>query len=161
MASFVETDQWHVCVMSHFKMLCLFPSCRVKWPPIMTSLMRIIASLQYGGGRCLVADNGDELLLLALEKLVGSVVAWRFLYLLRSKLISGNCFPPFTSWMSVQCSVQDVAFKTPARPILRREHILRETDPVATGNTTARNIYSPIVRFLTPSKESKYGNNNI
>lgn len=59
--------------------------------------------------------------------------------------------------MSVQCSVQDVAFKTPARPILRREHILRETDPVATGNTTARNIYSPIVRFLTPSKESKYG----
>lgn len=59
--------------------------------------------------------------------------------------------------MSVQCSVQDAAFKTPARSILRREHILRETDPVATGNTTARNIYSPIVRFLTPSKESKYG----
>ncbi|TNM87794.1 CTD small phosphatase-like protein 2-B isoform X1 [Takifugu flavidus] len=51
-------------------------------------------------------------------------------------------------------TAQDVAFKTPARPILRREHILRETDPVATGNTTARNIYSPIVRFLTPSKEN-------
>lgn len=50
-------------------------------------------------------------------------------------------------------SGQDVVFQTPVRPVLRREHILSEIGPVATRNTT--NIYSPIVRFLSPSKESK------
>ncbi|KAM8745719.1 CTD small phosphatase-like protein 3 [Acanthopagrus schlegelii] len=48
----------------------------------------------------------------------------------------------------------DLAFKTPIRPILRHEHILSEMDPTTPRNTTARNIYSPIVRFLTPSKEN-------
>uniref|UniRef100_UPI0037E9078A CTD small phosphatase-like protein 3 n=1 Tax=Semicossyphus pulcher TaxID=241346 RepID=UPI0037E9078A len=48
----------------------------------------------------------------------------------------------------------DYAFKTPIRPIMRHERILSEIDPVTPRNTTARNIYSPIVRFLTPSKEN-------
>uniref|UniRef100_A0A3Q4B0D0 FCP1 homology domain-containing protein n=1 Tax=Mola mola TaxID=94237 RepID=A0A3Q4B0D0_MOLML len=48
----------------------------------------------------------------------------------------------------------DLAFKTPIRPILRREKTLSEINPVTPRNTTARNIYSPIVRFLTPSKEN-------
>ncbi|KAM9357781.1 CTD small phosphatase-like protein 2-B [Symphorus nematophorus] len=48
----------------------------------------------------------------------------------------------------------DLAFKTPIRPIMRHEHILSEINPVTPRNTTARNIYSPIVRFLTPSKEN-------
>ncbi|KAE8294033.1 CTD small phosphatase-like protein 2 [Larimichthys crocea] len=49
----------------------------------------------------------------------------------------------------------DLAFKTPIRPIIRREHVLSEIDQVTPRNTTARNIYStPIVRFLTPSKEN-------
>lgn len=48
----------------------------------------------------------------------------------------------------------DLAFKTPVRPIMRHERILSEIDPASPRNTTARNIYSPIVRFLTPSKEN-------
>lgn len=48
----------------------------------------------------------------------------------------------------------DLAFKTPIRPIMRHEHILSEINPMTPRNTTARNIYSPIVRFLTPSKEN-------
>ncbi|KAF0041977.1 hypothetical protein F2P81_005509 [Scophthalmus maximus] len=48
----------------------------------------------------------------------------------------------------------DLDFKTPIRPIMRRERILSAIDPASPGNSTARNIYSPIVRFLTPSKEN-------
>ncbi|XP_037626829.1 CTD small phosphatase-like protein 3 isoform X1 [Sebastes umbrosus] len=48
----------------------------------------------------------------------------------------------------------DLAFKTPIRPILHHERILSEIDPASPRNTTARNIYSPIVRFLTPTKEN-------
>ncbi|XP_028259899.1 CTD small phosphatase-like protein 2 [Parambassis ranga] len=48
----------------------------------------------------------------------------------------------------------DLAFKTPVRSIMRRERILSEMDTVSPRNATARNIYSPIVRFLTPSKEN-------
>ncbi|XP_039983749.1 CTD small phosphatase-like protein 2-A isoform X2 [Xiphias gladius] len=48
----------------------------------------------------------------------------------------------------------DLAFKTPIRSIMRHERILSEMDPVSPCNSTARNIYSPIVRFLTPSKEN-------
>ncbi|XP_078114833.1 CTD small phosphatase-like protein 3 [Sander vitreus] len=48
----------------------------------------------------------------------------------------------------------DLAFKTPIRPIMRPERILSEIDPGSPRNTTARNIYSPIVRFLTPTKEN-------
>lgn len=55
----------------------------------------------------------------------------------------------------------DLAFKTPVRPILHRERILSEIDPVTPRNTTARNIYSPIVRFLTPSKESEYSSYTV
>ncbi|XP_041791536.1 CTD small phosphatase-like protein 3 [Chelmon rostratus] len=47
----------------------------------------------------------------------------------------------------------DLAFKTPIRSIMRHERMLSEVDPVTPRNT-ARNIYSPIVRFLTPSKEN-------
>ncbi|XP_034738199.1 CTD small phosphatase-like protein 2-B [Etheostoma cragini] len=48
----------------------------------------------------------------------------------------------------------DLAFKTPIRPIMRHERILSEIDPGSPRNTTARNIYSPMVRFLTPTKEN-------
>ncbi|XP_008277588.1 CTD small phosphatase-like protein 2 [Stegastes partitus] len=48
----------------------------------------------------------------------------------------------------------DLDFKTPVRPIMQHERILSEMDPVSPHNATARNIYSPIVRFLTPSKEN-------
>ncbi|XP_047444331.1 CTD small phosphatase-like protein 2 [Mugil cephalus] len=48
----------------------------------------------------------------------------------------------------------DLAFKTPIRSIMRHERILTEIDPASPRNSTARNIYSPIVRFLTPSKEN-------
>ncbi|KAM8874545.1 CTD small phosphatase-like protein 3 [Spinachia spinachia] len=56
----------------------------------------------------------------------------------------------------------DLVFKTPTRPILRRERILSEIDPVSPHNKTSRNIYSPIVRFLTPTKENvKHAGNNV
>ncbi|XP_029286438.1 CTD small phosphatase-like protein 2-B isoform X2 [Cottoperca gobio] len=48
----------------------------------------------------------------------------------------------------------DLVFKTPIRPIVRHESILSEISPVSPHNATARNIYSPIVRFLTPTKEN-------
>ncbi|XP_034035966.1 CTD small phosphatase-like protein 3 [Thalassophryne amazonica] len=48
----------------------------------------------------------------------------------------------------------DLSFKTPVRPVMHREHVLSEIDAVSPRNSTARNIYSPIVRFLTPSKEN-------
>lgn len=48
----------------------------------------------------------------------------------------------------------DLTFKTPIRSIMRHEHILSEIHASTPRNTTARNIYSPIVRFLTPSKEN-------
>uniref|UniRef100_A0A3B4B8Y5 FCP1 homology domain-containing protein n=1 Tax=Periophthalmus magnuspinnatus TaxID=409849 RepID=A0A3B4B8Y5_9GOBI len=47
-----------------------------------------------------------------------------------------------------------LTFKTPIRSIIRQERVLSEIDAVTPRNTTARNIYSPIVRFLTPSKEN-------
>ncbi|XP_061635613.1 CTD small phosphatase-like protein 3 [Phyllopteryx taeniolatus] len=48
----------------------------------------------------------------------------------------------------------DSAFKTPLRSILRHEHILSEMDPLSPHNSAARMSYTPIVRFLTPSKEN-------
>lgn len=39
---------------------------------------------------------------------------------------------------------------------MRPKHVLSEIDHMTPRNTTARNIYSPIVRFVTPSKESAY-----
>ncbi|XP_071342134.1 CTD small phosphatase-like protein 3 isoform X2 [Trachinotus anak] len=56
--------------------------------------------------------------------------------------------------IAVDNTETDLAFKTPIRPIMRHERILSEIDPVSPCNSTARNIYSPIVRFLTPSKEN-------
>ncbi|KAM3876268.1 CTD small phosphatase-like protein 3 [Diretmus argenteus] len=47
----------------------------------------------------------------------------------------------------------DLAFKTPIRPAMR-ERVLAEIDSASPHNSTARNIYTPIVRFLTPSKEN-------
>lgn len=49
---------------------------------------------------------------------------------------------------------RDLTFKTPIRSNIRHQRILSEIDPVTPRNNTARNIYSPIVRFLTPSKEN-------
>ncbi|XP_071395842.1 CTD small phosphatase-like protein 2 [Centroberyx affinis] len=48
----------------------------------------------------------------------------------------------------------DLAFKTPTRPPMRHQRVLAEIDAASPRNSTARNIYSPIVRFLTPSKEN-------
>lgn len=56
----------------------------------------------------------------------------------------------------VPFSALDLAFQTPARPVMRPKHVLSEIDRMTPRNTTARNIYSPIVRFVTPSKESAY-----
>ncbi|XP_075944309.1 CTD small phosphatase-like protein 3 [Anarhichas minor] len=56
--------------------------------------------------------------------------------------------------IAVEDREPDLSFKTPIRPIMRHERILSEIDPVSPRNTTARNIYSPIVRFLTPTKEN-------
>lgn len=56
----------------------------------------------------------------------------------------------------VSFSALDLAFQTPARPVMRPKHVLSEIDRMTPRNTTARNIYSPIVRFVTPSKESAY-----
>ncbi|XP_014193143.1 CTD small phosphatase-like protein 2-A [Haplochromis burtoni] len=57
--------------------------------------------------------------------------------------------------IAVNDQESDLTFKTPVRPIMHHERILSEIDPVTPRNaTTARNIYSPIVRFLTPSKEN-------
>ncbi|CAG5863981.1 unnamed protein product [Menidia menidia] len=47
----------------------------------------------------------------------------------------------------------DLSFKTPLRPI-SHERIPSEGGVASPRNSTARNIYSPIVRFLTPSKEN-------
>ncbi|XP_068599585.1 CTD small phosphatase-like protein 3 [Brachionichthys hirsutus] len=46
------------------------------------------------------------------------------------------------------------SFSTPVRSILRPERVLSEIDPVTPRNPTATSAYSPIVRFLTPSKEN-------
>lgn len=66
----------------------------------------------------------------------------------------------FLNLNSLHCSLLlflclDLSFKTPIRPIMRHEHILSEINSVTPRNSTARNIYTPIVRFLTPSKESE------
>ncbi|KAL1023257.1 hypothetical protein UPYG_G00038360 [Umbra pygmaea] len=47
---------------------------------------------------------------------------------------------------------QDVGFKTPIN--VRHHRVLSELNPCSPLNSTARNIYSPIVRFLTPTKEN-------
>ncbi|XP_068175664.1 CTD small phosphatase-like protein 3 [Antennarius striatus] len=65
-----------------------------------------------------------------------------------------RCGRPRNRAIAVIDRETDLAFKTPVRSILRRENILSEIDPVTPRHTTARNIYSPIVRFLTPSKEN-------
>lgn len=51
-------------------------------------------------------------------------------------------------------SESDMSFKTPVRPVLRREDVIHEVVPMSSCKATARNIYSPFVRFLTPSKEN-------
>ncbi|KAM4574462.1 CTD small phosphatase-like protein 3 [Fundulus diaphanus] len=55
---------------------------------------------------------------------------------------------------SVLAPAADLAFNTPLRPIMHHERILSEIDVASPRNSTARNIYPPIVRFLTPSKEN-------
>ncbi|XP_077391519.1 CTD small phosphatase-like protein 3 [Festucalex cinctus] len=56
----------------------------------------------------------------------------------------------------------DSDFKTPPRSILHHEHLLSEMDPASPHDSAARKIYTPIVRFLTPSKENyKSPGNNV
>ncbi|XP_056271188.1 CTD small phosphatase-like protein 3 isoform X2 [Pseudoliparis swirei] len=56
--------------------------------------------------------------------------------------------------VAVDDRATDASFKTPIRCSARRERVLSEIDPVSPRNATDRNIYSPIVRFLTPTKEN-------
>ncbi|XP_059197482.1 CTD small phosphatase-like protein 2-A [Centropristis striata] len=68
------------------------------------------------------------------------------------------CGRPRKRAIAVEDRESDVAFKTPIRPVMRHERILSEINAASPRNTTARNIYSPIVRFLTPTKENvKHG----
>nr|XP_061831892.1 CTD small phosphatase-like protein 3 [Nerophis lumbriciformis] len=63
---------------------------------------------------------------------------------------------------AIAADVTEAAFKTPTRPTSHPEHILSEIDPVSPHNSTSRKIYTPIVRFLTPSKENyKSTENNV
>uniref|UniRef100_A0A3B3U0H9 CTD (carboxy-terminal domain, RNA polymerase II, polypeptide A) small phosphatase like 3 n=1 Tax=Poecilia latipinna TaxID=48699 RepID=A0A3B3U0H9_9TELE len=57
--------------------------------------------------------------------------------------------------IAVEDRESDLAFKTPLKPIIHHERILSEIDVASPRNSKARNIYPPIVRFLTPSKESR------
>ena len=54
--------------------------------------------------------------------------------------------------------LEDVDFRTPVRVRHQRLNTLAESQPATPTPLclTARNIYSPIVRFLTPTKESEY-----
>ncbi|CAL8252745.1 unnamed protein product [Merluccius merluccius] len=45
-------------------------------------------------------------------------------------------------------------FTTPVRPPAQRRQLLRKADRTTPRNSTSRSIYTPLVRFLTPSKES-------
>ncbi|XP_037106014.1 CTD small phosphatase-like protein 3 isoform X1 [Syngnathus acus] len=49
----------------------------------------------------------------------------------------------------------DAVLETPPRSILRHERILSEMDPASPYNSTTQKISTPIVRFLTPSKENQ------
>ncbi|KAG7282807.1 hypothetical protein CRUP_012196 [Coryphaenoides rupestris] len=53
-------------------------------------------------------------------------------------------------------SAQDTehAFTTPIRPPTQRSRLLAKTGRTTPRNATSRSIYSPLVRFLTPSKEN-------
>ncbi|KAF7654817.1 hypothetical protein LDENG_00064340 [Lucifuga dentata] len=56
--------------------------------------------------------------------------------------------------IAVEDGDTDLTFKTPIRSIMCHRRILSEIDQTPHRNSTVRNIYSPIVRFLTPSKEN-------
>ena len=47
-------------------------------------------------------------------------------------------------------------FTTPVRPPAQRRQLLTKTDRTTPRNSTSRSIYTPLVRFLTPSKESEW-----
>ncbi|KAK5869725.1 hypothetical protein PBY51_024423 [Eleginops maclovinus] len=65
--------------------------------------------------------------------------------------------------IAVDDGESELGFKTPTRSIMQHECILSEIDPVSPRNATSRNIYSPIVRFLTPTKENvkREGSGNV
>ena len=132
--------------------------CRVKTPWIMMTITQMTRFPQWLGDHCPVAGRGREPSPLKTEKrvwwqspvfLTDALYIFTFCFLIFQWLVF-----VFSDWSPSFCL--DLAFKTPIRPILRHEHILSEMDPTTPRNTTARNIYSPIVRFLTPSKESEY-----
>lgn len=54
--------------------------------------------------------------------------------------------------------LEDLDFRTPVRVRHRKLSEFAESQPATPTPLcpTARNIYSPIVRFLTPTKESEY-----
>ncbi|CAL8309851.1 unnamed protein product [Lota lota] len=51
----------------------------------------------------------------------------------------------------------DHGFTTPVRPLTQRCLSLMKPDRTAPRNSTSRSVYSPLARFLTPSKESDSG----
>lgn len=57
--------------------------------------------------------------------------------------------------VAVDDSETDTAFKTPLRSAMRRRRVLAEIDPGSPCNITPRSIYTPIVRFLSPTKENQ------
>ncbi|XP_057696044.1 CTD small phosphatase-like protein 3 [Corythoichthys intestinalis] len=54
----------------------------------------------------------------------------------------------------------DSTLKTPSRSVLRHERVLSEMSPVSPHNSAFGKMYSPIVRFVTPSKENYKGQGN-
>lgn len=145
-----------------------FLLCRLKrlWIMIQTTQMKKFP--QWRGDHCLVADQGREPLPSTTEKQVNSFPISSFQlqiktqFLLFSKMLL-QCLKMLFSWIRILyivpcccfCVCLDLSFKTPIRSIMRHEHILSEISPATPRNSTARNIYTPIVRFLTPSKESE------
>ncbi len=151
---------WAICfVIYNVSYFLNFLLCRLKRPWMMTPTTQTTKFPQWRGDRCPAAGQGRESLLLTTEKRVCSGC---FSYILTFSFPKYEFLTPFPALVFL-CFLTDpssrdpdLAFKTPIRPIMRHEHILSEINPVSPRNTTARNIYSPIVRFLTPSKESEY-----
>lgn len=141
---------------------CFLIIFRLKRLWVMTPTTQMMKFPQWRGDRCLVAGQGREPSLLTMEKRVRLAASsysqgrflfnWPFLFFLIRIPYIVSCV--FVFWLIVILGL-DLAFKTPIRSIMRHERILSEMDPVSPCNSTARNIYSPIVRFLTPSKESE------
>lgn len=140
--------------------LYLFFLCRLKRRWIMTPTTQMMKFPQWRGDHCLAAGRGREPSLWRTEKRVCVCVCCVYPQGLCIHSFNQTiCFSEsgflslFFAWSSSRGL--DLAFKTPIRPIMRHERILSEINPSPPCNSTSRKIYSPIVRFLTPSKESE------